>query len=214
MEDKMLVMQALCKRDLLAKKINAKIQRICFVDGIKHNESKVIQQELTKEVFCKEAMQGYQEILDMIHQYHKLDEAILASNARTFIETSYGKFSVALAILMRNRLRKITEQDFETKLRMKMEDDFYETLELKDLRNRRLEEKAEKMRLSILERDNKDNEDRSMRYVEKFVFENSVEMVDPLDILHVIDNLKDKHNLLLSELETKIKISNATTYIS
>ena len=94
-----------------------------------------------------------------------------------------------------------------------MEENYYEVLELKDLRNRRLEEDAEKMRLSILGKDGKYKDDKPLSVVDAYISENTVELIDPLNVLDEIESLKDKHTTLLSELETKIKISNATTFI-
>lgn len=213
MENKLLITQALDERDLLVKKINSKIERIDFVDGKKRNEEKVIQQVITKEDFCKKVKTSYQQIQDLIKRYQKIDEAIITSNANTYIETSFGTYSVAVALSMRNRLRELNAIDFETILRNKMEENYYEVLELKDLRNRRLEEDAEKMRLSILGKDGKYKDDKPLSVVDAYISENTVELIDPLNVLDEIESLKDKHTTLLSELETKIKISNATTFI-
>lgn len=213
MENKLLITQALDERDLLVKKINSKIERIDFVDGKKRNEEKVIQQVITKEEFCKKVKTSYQQIQDLIKRYQKIDEAIITSNANTYIETSFGTYSVAVALSMRNRLRELNAMDFETILRNKMEKNYYEVLELKDLRNRRLEEDAEKMRLSILGKDGKYKDDKPLSVVDAYISENTVELIDPLNVLDEIESLKDKHTTLLSELETKIKISNATTFI-
>lgn len=213
MENKLLITQALDERDLLVKKINSKIERIDFADGKKRNEEKVIQQVITKEEFCKKVKTSYQQIQDLIKRYQKIDEAIITSNANTYIETSFGTYSVAVALSMRNRLRELNAMDFETILRNKMEENYYEVLELKDLRNRRLEEDAEKMRLSILGKDGKYKDDKPLSVVDAYISENTVELIDPLNVLDEIESLKDKHTTLLSELETKIKISNATTFI-
>ena len=213
MENKLLITQALDERELLVKKINSKIERIDFVDGKKRNEEKVIQQVITKEEFCKKVKTSYQQIQDLIKRYQKIDEAIITSNANTYIETSFGTYSVAVALSMRNRLRELNAMDFETILRNKMEENYYEVLELKDLRNRRLEEDAEKMRLSILGKDGKYKDDKPLSVVDAYISENTVELIDPLNVLDEIESLKDKHTTLLSELETKIKISNATTFI-
>jgi hypothetical protein len=213
MENKLLITQALDERDLLVKKINSKIERIDFVDGKKRNEEKVIQQVITKEEFCKKVKTSYQQIQDLIKRYQKIDEAIITSNANTYIETSFGTYSVAVALSMRNRLRELNAMDFETILRNKMEENYYEVLELKDLRNRRLEEDAEKLRLSILGKDGKYKDDKPLSVVDAYISENTVELIDPLNVLDEIESLKDKHTTLLSELETKIKISNATTFI-
>ena len=104
-ETKLLVTQALDERDLLVKKINDKIHTATLADVIKHNEDTVYNRRLTREEFQKEAESAYQQICDLIERYNRLEAAIVESNANTFIETSYGRFSVAGAITLRNRMR-------------------------------------------------------------------------------------------------------------
>lgn len=49
--------------------------------------------------------------------------------------------------------------------------------------------------------------------VDAYVKENTTELVDPLDIKKKIESLEEKNNTLLKELDTQIKVSNATTLI-
>ena len=104
-EVRLLVTQALDERDLLVKKINDKIQAASFADVVKHNEEQVYNRRLSREEFKKEAESAYQQITDLIERYNRLEAAIVESNANTYIETSYGRFSVAGAISLRNRMR-------------------------------------------------------------------------------------------------------------
>lgn len=85
MEQKMLVTQALDQRDLLVKKICDKIRKASFTETKKHNEEKVMERRVTQKEFEKEARSSYQQIIDLIHWYDKVDQAILRSNAETII---------------------------------------------------------------------------------------------------------------------------------
>ena len=49
--------------------------------------------------------------------------------------------------------------------------------------------------------------------VEAYVKENTTELVDPLDVKKKMEALEEKRNTLLTELDTQIKVSNATTFI-
>ena len=117
MAEKMLVTQALDERDLLVRKIADKIAKASFVDTIKPNEEKVFAKRIDRESFAKEAESAYQQIMDLIERFQKLDAAIVASNAVTMITTSYGTFTVAGAISLRSRLRGVGafagDADFE-----------------------------------------------------------------------------------------------------
>ena len=69
------------------------------------------------------------------------------------------------------------------------------------------------MRLSILGKDSKVKDDKPLEVVEAYVRENTTELIDPLEIKTKISDLKEKRNNLLRELDTQIKVSNATTFI-
>ena len=217
MSEKMLVTQALDERDLLVKKIADKIEKASFVDTMKPNEDKVYAKRITKEEYKKEAESAYQQIMDLIDRFQKIDAAIVASNAEAEITTSYGTFTVAGAISLRNRLRGLggynANADFEGALRRKMQMEYAERVRFSDTKNSQLQATAEDMRLSILGRDSKTKEDKPLGVVEAYVKENTTELVDPLDVMKKLEALEEKRSTLLTELDTQIKVSNATTFI-
>ena len=217
MSEKMLVTQALDERDLLVKKIADKIAKASFVDTIKRNEDKVYAKRITKDVYTKEAEAAYQQIVDLIDRYQKIDAAIVDSNAKTEITTSYGTFTVAGAISLRSRLKGQGayngHADFESKLQKKMASEYAERVRFSDMKNSDLQSTAEEMRLSILGRDAKTKDDKPLSVVEAYVKENTTELVDPLDVKRKLEELDEKRDTLLTELDTQIKVSNATTFI-
>ena len=217
MAEKMLVTQALDERDLLVKKIGDKIAKASFTDVKKHNEEKVIDGRLTEADFRKDAESAYQQILDLIQRFQKIDAAIVASNASTRINTSYGEFTVAGAISLRSRLRGAGsydgEADFESALQNKMAREFERRVEFAEMKNKQLQNTAESMRLSILGKDTKVKEDKPLEVVDTYVRENTTEIVDPLDVQKKVAALQEKRNNLLTELDTQIKVSNATTFV-
>ena len=217
MSEKLLVTQALDERDLLVKKIADKIAKASFVDTMKNNEEKVSKARVDKETFGREAGSAYQQIRDLITRFQKIDAAIVASNAATKIQTSYGEFTIAGAISLRSRLRGVgiydDRADFEGALLRKMENDFQSQIQNIDAKNRQLQATAENMRLSILGKDSKVKDDKPLEVVEAYVRENTAVLVDPLDIQKQMDAIKEKRETLLRELDTQIKVSNATTYV-
>lgn len=56
-------------------------------------------------------------------------------------------------------------------------------------------------------------DDKPLGVVDAYVKENTTELVDPIDIKKKIESLEEKNNTLLKELDTQIKVSNATTLI-
>lgn len=213
--EKMLVTQALDERDLLVKKINDKISSANFIDTIKPNQENVFSKRISKEEFSKAAEASYQQIMDLIDRYQKIDAAIVASNANTEITTSYGTFSVAAAISLKNRLRGLGKDntDFELSLRTRMIREYNENVQVCERKNSQLQATAEEMRLSILGKDSKNKDDKPLSVVEAYVKENTTELVNPIDVNKKIEALTEKRNVLLSELDTQIKVSNATTFI-
>lgn len=217
MSEKMLVTQALDERDLLVKKIGDKIVKASFVDTVRPNEEKVYAKRIDRAEYAKEAEASYQQILDLIERFQKIDAAIVDSNARTEVKTAYGTFTVAGALSLRSRLRGMDsydgEADFEGKLHEKLNTEYNERVRFCDLKNSQLQNTAESMRLSILGRDAKTKDDKPLGVVDAYVKENTTELVDPLDVKKKLEQLEEKRNTLLTELDTQIKVSNATTFI-
>ena len=62
-------------------------------------------------------------------------------------------------------------------------------------------------------KDNKIKDEKPLGVVDAYVKENTTELVDPLDVQKKLESLEEKRNKLLTELDTQIKVSNATTFI-
>lgn len=217
MEKKMLVTQALDQRDLLVKKICDKIRKASFTETKKHNEEKVMERRVTQKEFEKEARSSYQQIIDLIHWYDKVDQVILRSNAETIIETSYGTMSIANALALRSRLSCSNAYDsdsnFEGNLMMKLQEELNEKIRVMEQKNKGLQNTAETMRLSILGKDTKTKDETPLKVVDVYVQENTTELIDPLNVRKKIDELNERRETILNELDTKIKVSNATTFV-
>ena len=155
--------------------------------------------------------------MGLIDRFQKIDAAIVASNSQTEITTSYGTFTVAGAISLRSRLRGFgayeDEADFEGNIQDKMQAEYNERVRFCDNKNSQLQSTAENMRLSILGKDSKTKDDKPLSVVEAYVKENTTELVDPLNVKKKLEALQEKRNTLLTELDTQIKVSNATTFI-
>jgi hypothetical protein len=217
MAEKMLITQALDERDLLVKKIRDKIEKASFTDVKKHNEKNVIDGRVEEETFRRDAESAYQQINDLIDRFQKIDAAIVASNAVTMIHTSFGDYTVAGAISLRSRMRGTGNYgdrgDFEGLLYKKMKDELDKRLISIENKNGQLEATAEGMRLSILGKESKTKDDKPLEVVTAYVQENTAELVDPLDVTKKVNGIQEKRFNLLSEIDTQIKVSNATTFI-
>ncbi len=94
-----------------------------------------------------------------------------------------------------------------------MKQEYDDRVRFCDLKNGQLQSTAEDMRLSILGKDSKMKDEKPLGVVDAYVKENTTELVDPLDVKKKLEALEEKRNTLLTELDTQIKVSNATTFI-
>ena len=218
MAETMLMTQALDERDLLVKKINEKIVKIKLVDTKKHNEEKTVNERVTVEEFMKTAQAAWQQITDLIERYRRLDAAIVASNAATMIETAQGSMTIAAAIALRSRLRGDgiyeAKGTFEDNLIEQAQRQYVQSVTTVENRNKLLESKADDMRMAILGRDAKTKDDAPLEVVTAFIQANTTEVIDPLGVEKKVQDLRERLDALNSELDTKIKVSNATTMIA
>ena len=217
MAEKILIAQALDERELLIKKIGDKIENAHFVDTIKQNEEKTMDNRLSRKEFAKTAESAYQQIVDLIDRFQAIDAAIIESNATTKINTSYGEMSVASAISLRNRLRGkgafAEKADFEGFLIDHCDEEYDIFVQRAESKNKQLQSTAENMRLSILGKDSKVKDDQPLKVVDEYIKENTTEVIDPLGVKKKVEELTQKRDTLISELDTGIKVSNATTFI-
>lgn len=217
---KMLVTQALDERDFLVKKIQRKIDNASFVDTSKPNVNKVSRNKIDKTKFDEDAKSAKDQITDLIRRFDDIDAAIGQSNANTKVDIEgVGEISVATAISLRSRIKGTGkyegESNFEDRLAKKISSEYDQSLTVVERENRNLEVKADEMRNSILGKDNKVKADssESMEVVEEYVRKNTTEIQDPIDAKKTLEEMKDRKASLLRELDTKIKVANATTYI-
>ena len=213
MGEKMLITQALTEKETLQDEICRLIQesKFCFADTICEREEKTRQKKLDEAEFSRN-----EKIQEKIRRYYQIEEAIIVSNAKVKIHTQAGDFTVAGAVSLRNRLRgKSAYQNslFEVDMERKMDQEYTRSVQQVKNLNLQLEERADAVRLSILGKDSKGKSDNSLDVVNDFLKENTMELVDPLDIKTLIDENEAKRNALLSELDTRLKVSNATTFI-
>lgn len=206
---------------MLAKKITDKIGKISFVDVIRSNEENVFNLRQEKGKYIAKVKSGYQQFQDMNTLFQKLDEAILVSNANTVIRTENGEMTVASAILLRSRMKETEKlsdtgkKDFEMQFLDELEQQYTNAVLQAKLENENLQRRADRMRQQMDGNsttpvaENKNTED----FLKQYVHENSVRVVDPLDLKNRLEEMKKQQKKLLKGLDMKIKVSNALTYV-
>lgn len=214
-KEQLLVCDALDERDFLRKKIMKAINEASFICAKKARDEKVEGADV--ETFKKNAQATYQSIQDMIKRYNAIDTAITQSNAETQIETRSGvKMTRAAAIAQRKVLLSEgrAETDFTGALLRVMKQQYSSaTMRLNEL-NTMADHQAESLKLNMVGKDtNKKLTDEDVKVVEAMVTPLYGELVDPIGLKDEYNKALDKYNTLVKEIETAIKVSNATTYI-
>ena len=102
---------------------------------------------------------------------------------------------------------------FEEDLATQLERQYQTAVQAADYKNKGLEGQAETMRLSILGKDSKTKDTKPLEVVDAYIRENTTEVIDPLESQKKAQALREKIDMLLTELDTQIKVSNATTLI-
>ena len=183
MAERMSVTQALDERNFLVKQINDRIDRTSFVEVIGCEKQILLGQQISKTEYASRAEVAYHRIIELMERYHRIHTAIMKSNSDTWIETSFGRFTVAVALSLRSRLQGTGtyeyDSDFEGNLYRKLRKEYEEKMEL----------------------------------VKSSGAEHSVELLDPLKAAGRAELLEERKDMLLRELDTRIKLSNAITVI-
>lgn len=218
--EKMLVTQALDERDLLKKRIYDAISKSKLVATMKPNDNKV-STGASVEDFEKDAKAQLQRIKDLIDRYERLDSAILIANATEQIEVAGRKMSRASAINLRKNilnnnksmLGKLAETDFRGMLISQLTN----TLENARVDVARTQTLADKQRevltCNISSNDKKEVTSDAIEGIDAYCKNLVSVIVDPIGAEEYLDELREDRDALIKNLESAIKISNATTYV-
>lgn len=227
MECRITVVQALDERDLLIKKIRKRTENAQFVDLIRGKAPVTWGRRVSQAEFAAAVQSEFTQLRDLIARYDALNAAITAANAATWLDTSRGRMTVACAIALRNRLRgngpygDLT--DFEGRLVRQMRKNWREAQNLMRRKNgtmrrenARKKETCSGGRIIMLQNPENSEADRADR--ESTAAEQTtagrLQLVDPLQICARAEEMEEQREALLAELDTKLKISNATTYVT
>ena len=210
--EKMIVTRALDERDLLIKKINDAIDRASFVTVKKTSDDIVIGGKKSVQEFDDEARADLQSIRDLISRYNRLDAAILLANATTDIEVAGVTMTRAAAINLRKTLlgRSFSNTNFDDALIRKINNDFTKAKMAINKSQENADRQKEAMSTALASSVLSDDSLKSISaYCDNLVYS----MVDPIDAEKVVGDLQGRQDELKANLESAIRISNATTYV-
>lgn len=211
--EKMLITKALDERDFLAKKINEKINKTTFSATIRNKDKKINGVDVAE--FEENAKSEYQSIMDMIDRYNRINSAITLSNATIKITFSDGtEMTKAEAIAK----KKIFNQrdNFEKAIIDRLSYNFANMTNSYDKLTREVDRMSDDYKQSMLNSiadKNKKLDEDQVKAIDTMIEPYEPNIIDPIHIQEKIEKLVTKRDAFISEVDTLLKISNATEFV-
>ena len=204
--ERMTIHEALSELKVLDKRIKQEIAATTFSTSNLHCNAKIY--GVSIEEYKNAVKSKYDKITDLIKRRTAIKKAITNSNAVTVVTIGDVSMTVAEAIEY-----KRSGIEFKRVLLEKISKD-YNTASLTTMtRNESLTDRA----TDNIERTygNKENVNKealeSAR--EKFIADNTYDMVDPIDSVKIMEKLSDEIDNFMSKVDSTLSVSNALTKI-
>lgn len=207
----LLMTQALDERDFLNKKIIDKIRKTKFTAAAANNQTAIVDGK-TKEEFAEKVKSDFQSLTDLVKRYESLTRAIIRSNAETKITINGNEMSVAEAIALRQSITNSASYHMAL-LCDYMRADYDRSAENAAASNEVLQQRVTQMYLNLVGGETEGKRE-AQTVVEEYRKANEVCVIDPLGVVELVEQRRTQISEMLTEINTKIKISNATTMIS
>lgn len=208
--EKLLVTQALDERDLLKKKINDAIRKAKYVVVCKQKDKEI--NGIKVEDIEKTIQADWQSINDMIERYNRINSAIILSNATTTIKFKNGKeMTKAEAIALKNAK---ADTAFIDSLINYADSSYKVAVSLAaKIESSQADTRTNYINNTLTGNDKKNIDEDTLETIDKFVAPFGPKWINPIDIESKVKKLKEENDEFFAEVETLIKVSNATTEI-
>lgn len=214
MAEKLLITQALDERDLLKKKIKAAIRDAKFVAAIREKDKAI--NGISIDEFQENAKATYQSITDMISRYNRICEAITLSNATLTITFSDGTVMTKAEAISKKKRLKDSYDSLEDALLTKLSHEYDTAVVTFDrLQNRYETERQSNISnlLSNLDKNAKLSEDQISVIDNVVVKPLTPVLINPINAKEAYEKLNTAKDTFLTEVDSLIKVSNATNFI-
>ncbi len=208
MTEEMNIHKGLCEVKTLTDRIEKEIEEAGFITAIKASDGKV------KGVKANDWKKNEKALLDsirtLINRKKAIKRAINQSNAQTKITVGGVEYTVAEAIYMKNE--GIAE---EQELVQKLKDNYKAAVDLMTRKNEEADRRAEEFAKSASGNKDKDQSNSAeIEKVRKSFYDSQVyEIVDAVNTLETIKQLEAEIDAFISEIDSALSVSNATTLI-
>ena len=209
--EKMLVAEALDERDFLRKKIQEKIADLDVVTVVKTSD-KTTDNGVEISKYNDDAKAAVQSIKDMITRYKAINLAIAKSNATETVTVDGQTMTRAEAITLRkdHTMGAELEENLNKQLIRQLE--AAQTSFVRAKRNYdTLKDKYTQTMLSS-EKEDKLSEEK-INGIDALTKGEIPVLLDPVNVAGKVDDFKEKQERFYKDLETAIKVSNASTTI-
>ena len=209
--EKILVAKALDDRDFLRKKITEKIGSIKAV-AVVQAADKTTDDGVEIEKFKADAVAAVQSIRDQIARYKLINLAIAKSNATEMITVAGKTMTRAEAITLRkdHTAGKELEENLNRVLFNQINNGKIQFSKMK----RSADNVKDRYISTILQAEGeKELSEQKLNAVNTMTDGNYPVLIDPLSLADQVDTFVEDQEKFYKELETAIKVSNASTYI-
>ncbi len=206
-KETMTIHQALCELKILDARIKKAIDNCQFVGMTKHIAQKV--GNISVADFVNNEKEAYQSATDLIKRRAAIKRAVVLSNAVTKVVIGGVEYSVAEAIEFKNH-----GLDGKKALRDRMDIAYRYINDKINKLNNELDVRAESYVTSMCgSKDSKTSSDEVKKLREDFVQAQTVELVDPIDVVAKMKVLDDEIAVFTTQVDSALSVSNALTTI-
>ncbi len=205
----MTIHKGLAELKILDGRIKKEIQNGSYCAANKHSNEKI--NGITIEDFRKTVQGTYDKVTDLINRRKAIKKAIVLSNAKTTVKIADTEYTVAEAIEMKNH-----GIEFETMLINVMDMQYKQALaEVNRQNGNNLEERADQYVTAIYgQKEGKTNSADIDKVRKDFLEANSYEIVDPINVPEKVEELRQKIDAFMADVDSALSVSNALTEIT
>ena len=205
----MTIHKGLAELKILDGRIKKEIKSGSYCAANKHSNEKI--NGISVEDFNKAVQSTYDKVTDLINRRKAIKKAIVLSNAKTTVKIADAEYTVAEAIEMKNH-----GIEFEKLLLGTMDISYANAkLTVEKQNGKELEERADQYVTAIYgQKDGKTNSADIEKVRKDFLEANSYEIIDPINISEKSEELRNKIDSFMAEVDSALSVSNALTEIT
>ena len=204
---KMSIHRALGELKTLDKRIRKEIENTIFIGAKKKSSNTEYKTRTSIVDFNNNVNSSIQSINDLILRRKEIKEAIVNSNANTFVTIGDNKMTVASAI------ERKTSIGYDKFLLSKIKEQYARIVGFVEENNEEVECDLSSKIDNMLNANDKNNINGIEEFSKAYRNSNSWEVIDPVDLKSLIDKLEKEITIFENEVDVVLSESNAITFI-